>query len=290
MQIFRSALLPDHPPTAARSTWEDGRGPVNASTERPLLNVDPDDQRDVPSYPISSVDNALRLLQLFSRREPVRVSDASSELGVADSTAHRLMQMLRYHGYVRQDTRSKAYLPGPELVRIGLAVVAASDLRSVARPWIEGLVSEIEETVHLVELQGGEILFLDSVETQRSLRIGARTGQRLPADVTASGRVLLAALPPAELDRLLPAELSGKRRASLIDDLPTVRSQGYAWNFGESEPDVHAVAVPIIDGLGVTRGALSVSAPPSRLGDAEVASLARHATEAAKAIGAALPG
>lgn len=254
------------------------------------MNTDPDDQRDAPSYPISSVDNALRLLQLFSRREPVRVSDAARELGVADSTAHRLMQMLRYHAYVQQDTRSKAYLPGPELVRIGLAVVAASDLRSVARPWIERLVAEIEETVHLVELQGAEIIFVDSVETQRSLRIGARTGQRLPAHVTAAGKVLLAALPPAELDRLLPADLSGASRASLSADLEAARAQGYAWNFGESEPDVHAVAVPIVDGLGVTRAALTVSAPPSRLGDAEVAPLARHAAEAAKAIGAALPG
>lgn len=254
------------------------------------MNADPDDQRDAPSYPISSVDNALRLLQLFSRREPVRVSDAARELGVADSTAHRLMQMLRYHDYVRQDNRSKAYLPGPELVRIGLAVVASSDLRSVARTWIERLVSEIEETVHLVELQGADVVFLDSVETQRSLRIGARTGQRLPAHVTAAGKVLLAALSPAEIDRTLPNSLSGARRVDLLDGLPAVREQGYAWNFGESEPDVHAVAVPIVDGLGMTRAALSVSAPPSRLGDAEVASLAQHATEAAKAIGAALPG
>ena len=165
-----------------------------------------DDSRDTPSYPISSVDNALRLLGLFSDRKQVRVADASRELNVANSTAHRLMQMLKYRNYVRQDPDSKAYLPGPELVRIGLAVVAQSDIRAIARPYLEQLVADVGETVHLVELQGDQVIFLDSVESPRILRISSRTGASLPAYATASGKALLASLDDVQLDEVIPRE------------------------------------------------------------------------------------
>jgi DNA-binding IclR family transcriptional regulator len=78
-----------------------------------------------PAYPIASVDNALRLLMLFRDTPRVRLSEASEHLGVAHSTAHRLMAMLAYHGFVRQEPGSRAYLAGPALVEIGLAAVRA---------------------------------------------------------------------------------------------------------------------------------------------------------------------
>ena len=252
---------------------------------------------DKPTYPIESVDNALRLLGMFSTHERVRVSEASRELGVAHSTAHRLMQMLRYHEYVRQDQASKAYLPGPELVRVGLAVVARSDIRLVSRPCLQQLVDEVQESAHLVELQGSDAVFLDSVETSRALRIGSRTGVRLPAYATASGKVLLAALSPEKRRRILPDEplehLTDRTTttiSALERELEEIKAQGYASNFGESEPDVHAVAVPIVDGRGVTRAAITVSAPPSRLGEADVERVAQRATAAAAEVGSALPG
>jgi DNA-binding IclR family transcriptional regulator len=252
---------------------------------------------DKPTYPIESVDNALRLLGMFSTHERVRVSEASRELGVAHSTAHRLMQMLRYHEYVRQDQASKAYLPGPELVRVGLAVVARSDIRSVSRPCLQRLVDEVQESAHLVELQGSDAVFLDSVETSRALRIGSRTGVRLPAYATASGKVLLAALSPDARRRILPDEplehLTDRTTttiSALERELEDIKARGYASNFGESEPDVHAVAVPIVDGRGVTRAAITVSAPPSRLGEADVERVAQRAIAAAAEVGSALPG
>ena len=78
-----------------------------------------------PAYPIESVDNALQLLLLFREQSTLRVADASRTLGVAPSTAHRLISMLQYHGFVQQDPRSKAYRAGTALAQIGLAVVRA---------------------------------------------------------------------------------------------------------------------------------------------------------------------
>src|SRR4029079_13259955 len=87
-----------------------------------------------PLYPIGSVGNALRILLMFRETPDVRVADAAKELGVARSTAHRLLARLQHQGFVVQDATSKAYSTGPVLLGIGLSALAKVDLRSVARP------------------------------------------------------------------------------------------------------------------------------------------------------------
>ena len=79
---------------------------------------------DKPIYPIGSVDSAMRLLLMIGERDRVRIAEAAKELGVARSTAHRLMQMLLYHGFVRQDPESKAYVAGPQADRARAATGA----------------------------------------------------------------------------------------------------------------------------------------------------------------------
>jgi len=88
----------------------------------------------VPLYPIESVDNALRLLLLLAEQPRIRLTDASNYLGVASSTAHRLLAMLQYRGFVRQDSVSKAYVPGSALNTIAAAVNRQIDVRARARP------------------------------------------------------------------------------------------------------------------------------------------------------------
>jgi DNA-binding IclR family transcriptional regulator len=255
-------------------------GTSNRLDQMPPKKTAPDDagatndlagSGDAPNYPIGSVDKTLRLLRLFGEQRSIRIADASREIGVARSTAHRMMQMLQYHGFVRQDSESRAYSAGDELVRIGLSVVRQLDIRAVARPVMEALVNEVQETVHLVERRGDQVFFLDSIESPQNLRAGARTGMSLPAFCTSTGKVFLAELTTEELRALYPnhnfARLTDNthpRRADLEKDLAQIRELGYATNFGESEPDIAAVAVPVRDTHGVVRASLAISAPMSR--------------------------
>lgn len=227
-----------------------------------------------PAYPIESVDNALQLLLLFREQSTLRVADASRTLGVAPSTAHRLISMLQYHGFVTQDPRTKAYRAGTALAEIGLAVVRAMDVREVARPVMEQLSSDLSETVHLAVLDRKEVLFLDSVESQHIVRVGSRVGMRLPAHLTALGKVLLAALPGDRLAELYPDEqLPGGTRASDVKRraffklLKQIARDGHAISVGEIESDVAAIAAPILTGSGQATAALSVAAPVSRFSD-----------------------
>jgi len=82
-----------------------------------------------PSYPISSVDNALKLLRMFGEQPWIRVSTASTELGVVRSTAHRLLAMLQYHGFVEQDRHSDKYQLGPGLLQLGYSYLDLNELR-----------------------------------------------------------------------------------------------------------------------------------------------------------------
>jgi IclR family acetate operon transcriptional repressor len=227
---------------------------------------------DKPSYPIESVDNALRLLLMFREQDSIRVSEAGAAIGVARSTAHRLLAMLQYHGFVAQDEASRAYRAGPALVDVGLSVVRHMDIREQARPYLERLAQDVAETVHLAVLRGQDVVFVDSVETTRAVRVGSRTGASMPAHCTAGGKALLAALTGAQVKELFPqGRIKGltpnsiTTRAELEKELDKIRDDGYAINIGESEPDISALAMAIGDGERGTLGVVSISAPISRL-------------------------
>jgi DNA-binding IclR family transcriptional regulator len=227
-----------------------------------------------PTYPIESVDNALQLLLLFREQSTLRVADASRTLGVAPSTAHRLISMLQYHGFVEQDPRSKVYRAGAALAEIGLAVVRAMDVRAIARPVMERLSSDLNETVHLAVLDRNEVIFLESVESRYIVRVGSRVGMRLPAHMTALGKVLLALLPDDRLAELYPEEplprgarASVVKRKALFKSLKQIARDGYAVSVGEIESDVAAVAAPIRTPSGQVTAAMSVAVPVSRFSD-----------------------
>jgi DNA-binding IclR family transcriptional regulator len=227
-----------------------------------------------PAYPIESVDNALQLLLLFREQSTLRVADASRTLGVAPSTAHRLISMLQYHGFVEQDPRSKAYRAGAALAEIGLAVVRAMDVRTIARPIMERLNSELGETIHLAVLDRNEVIFLDSVESRYIVRVGSRVGMRLPAHMTALGKTLLSSLPEDRLAVLYPEDrLPGEARASVVNRralfkaLKQIARDGYAVSVGEIESDVAAVAAPILTRSHHAAAAMSVAVPVSRFTD-----------------------
>lgn len=248
-----------------------------------------------PTYPIESVDNALKLLHMLRDRSHLRVSEASSAIGVARSTAHRLLAMLRHHGFVRQDPLSRAYVAGPAFLDFGLASLRDRDIRAEARPFLETLSRETGETVHLITLQGRDVLFLDCVESARTVRVGNRTGLVLPAHCTSAGKALLAALPPERLKALYPKDgLHGltrrsiRTRARLERELRLVRERGYATNFGETEEDIGSVGVLIQDRQRIARAALSVAAPTSRLTAKTIATMAKAALRTAAAIGETL--
>lgn len=229
-------------------------------------------ERKAPAYPITSVDNALKLLLSFGSQETIRVSSASKQLGVAQSTASRLLAMLEYHGLASKDPASGEYVPGPNLLGLALSVVGQLDLWQQAHSSVEALRDELNETVHVGVLHGTDIVYIGGIESTRSLRVGLRVGLALPAHATSGGKVLLAELPRERLRAGFPQQLPRQTEATLAtrdeleQRLERVREDGYAVSHAENEPDVSSLAVPLRAAGGEAVAALVVTAPTSRAG------------------------
>jgi DNA-binding IclR family transcriptional regulator len=226
--------------------------------------------KNKPPYAIESVDNALRILQTLRDTGQVRVSDVAAELGIARSTAHRLLAMLVYRDFAVQ-AEDRSYRPGPAIAAQPLRGEPAQRLRQVMRPHMEALCDQVAETINLVVRLGTQTRFLHTVESAQVLRVGDRQGTILPAWKTSGGKALLAELPDAQLTALLrgasgrpPEGMTAAERRSLVNQLRLVRDQGYAENIEESESGVCAIGLCLRDRAGDPVAALSVSAPSVR--------------------------
>lgn len=253
------------------------------------MRNDPVDRTREPGT-LESVTKALQLLLLLRERAELRVTDVGRELGVAPSTAHRLLATLAHSGFVRRDARTRAYVPGSVLVEIALASSGHHDLRVNARPHMTRLSAHLHETIHLCVLEGSDVRLIDGVESDQPVRVSIRTGALLPAHSSAAGKVLLADLAAHNLRALYPHGLQAVTGATITDmralehQLETVRATGFATNMGENEEGLHSAAVPIHTRSDTVCAALVAALPASRLGPREVPGLVRELSASAAAI------
>lgn len=226
--------------------------------------------RDAPAYFLRSVDNALQLAQMLRDEGELRVADAAQRLGVAPSTAHRILGMLLYRGFAVQDG-ARRYLPGPALGARVLRVNQSRRLRESAEPHLVQLRDGLGESTNLVVRAGSSVRFLLTVESRKALRVGDRQGAILPARRASGGKAILACLEPAQVARLYAepdivstAPLTLVELHELAAELQRVRARGYAVNASETEQGVCAVGVALRTDQGTPIGAISVAAPENR--------------------------
>ncbi|MBC7325270.1 MAG: IclR family transcriptional regulator [Moorella sp. (in: Bacteria)] len=222
---------------------------------------------------IRSVAKALMILDLLaSHQGEMSLGEIARELDLPKSTLHGLLSTMRDFGYLEQSPFDGRYRLGVRLFEIGNIVANNWDVRKVAAPHIQKLVEAMEETVHLVVLDKGEVLYIDKRESRQSLRIVSQVGMRLPAHCTGVGKVLLAYLPPAEVRRIIAARgLTRYTRNTITDprrlemELERIRAAGYAVDNEEIMDSLRCVAAPIRDHNGKVCAAVSISGPVARL-------------------------
>jgi len=227
------------------------------------------EMRTRPSYAISSVDHALHIATMLQLEGRLTVSEAAQRLGIARSTAHRLLTMLVYRDFAVQD-ESRVYHAGPVLELAAHSPSEASRLRTIALPHLHHVVDVLDESANLIARTGDTARFIASVECGQSLRVGNREGMVFPAHQVTGGLVLLADLPDEQLGALYAeerfAERPGERPdlADLRDDLAHIRRQGFAVNEGRSERGVVAIGRPVRRADGSAAAGISISMPSVR--------------------------
>ena len=241
-----------------------------------------------PRYPIDSVDKALKLLLLFSEQPRIRLTDVSQHLEVASSTAHRLLAMLQYRGFVQQDA-TRAYEPGPVLRRLGTAGVQQADLAGVARPVLERLHAQLDGATTLGRLDGPHVLYVEQV---RSRRVAPLPDGSIPAHCTSLGKMMLSQLEPDELRALYPHErldqLTSRSigsRSVLEEELRLARRRGFAVSDEELVLGVTSIGVAL-PGLGGVRYGMSAALPARRMTPSTRSGTVRALTGAAAELSA----
>jgi DNA-binding IclR family transcriptional regulator len=249
---------------------------------------------------VQSLVRAFGILSLFKgdNSDALGLSDISRKSGLSKGTAHRLMTTLIEIGLLEQDHESRRYRPGIETLALAQAWLSRFEPRRAALPHMERLASETGESVFLGVLasDGSEVIYIEKVESRRTLKTDIQIGSRLPAHCTSIGKAILAFMPPervleifstSEMVRLTQNTLT--RVSQLIEQLQAVRAQGFAVNVEESTPGVCAVASPIYSYNDHVEAAINVSVPSARIDpDLLYGQLAQQVVTCASEISAAL--
>ncbi|MET0338544.1 MAG: IclR family transcriptional regulator [Caulobacter sp.] len=215
-----------------------------------------------------SVARAFSILEAVARAPtPVRLSDVAHDLALQKSTVHRILRTLSALGYVEQEPVTDRYRPTLKAWEVGMGAVTLHPVRRAAAPFLPELQAATGETVSLTVLSGDDVLYLDKIVSPRPMRFSTGPGSRVPAPLAAGGQAILAHEPQAAaIVERVAARLLNRRDfdpAAFLRELEAVRGRGYA--LSHPEPDVVAIAAPIMGRDGRAAGALTVSGPASRL-------------------------
>lgn len=243
--------------------------------------------RESKSAPIRVVTRVLKILEALDRAPTgIDLKGVAQVTGINKSTAYRILAHLESEGYLFRGSRG-AYFIGPKLSRLASANNQHSILREVSRPILQELWKATGETVNLAVPDGGEVLYLDVIESPHAFRLVSHAGMRRPIDRTSLGKAVLAHLPEGEREKLL-AGLPRPHQARLRKELLKVLQRGYAADDEETTPGARCVGAAIVDVSGKVAGAISVSGPTARVGRSHARELGKEVAAAARAISSRL--
>jgi DNA-binding IclR family transcriptional regulator len=221
---------------------------------------------------IQSVARSLGILNCFERSDELQISEISAMVGIQKTTAHHLLATLREFQYIKQNPGTKGYSLGIQMFKLGYAYFNQLNLVKIARPHLVRLGKSTRETIHLAELAGTEVLYLDKIEGPMSITTRSRIGDTKPAYCTGLGKILLAFQGQERLEDILATLVLKRqtpntivRKSVLLDKLQGYRSAGYAIDDEEIEIGLFCIAAPIHDISGQLIAAISLSMPKYRI-------------------------
>ena len=222
---------------------------------------------------LRTVTNALRVMEaLADAEDSIAVTEVAQRLGLAPSTAHRILATLAAEGMAVRVPSLRRYRAGPGLAR--LARRSLQDkvrLVDAGRPALGRMAAESGETSQLTVLDGWDTVAIDHVDSMQPVIVHHPAGSRVPAHATAVGQAILAHLPEVAA-RIAREGLVAHTPRTIVDEatflaeLATIRHRGYAINVGQLHPETAGVAAAIVDASGVVVGSIGISGPRRRIG------------------------
>jgi IclR family pca regulon transcriptional regulator len=220
---------------------------------------------DSPDF-IEAIARGLDVIRVFRAGQPaMSLAAVAAASDLPRPTARRILLTLEQLGYVRQ-VEASGYELTPRVLDLGMSYVLSRGLWEIARPHMEALVARTRESTSIAQLDGSDIVYVARVAVPKIVTLSVTIGTRFPAMPTSLGKVLLAALPLAEAERVLaepsrsgitpPWRPDAAQRAVALRE---VRARGWALTDEQLAPGIRSVAVPRRDGDGTVIAALNVN-------------------------------
>ena len=258
-------------------------------------------QRGAARAKVPAADQTLAILaHLAAQRGPVPAATIAHALGLPRSTVYHLLAVMQERGFVVHLPEERRYGLGVAAFELSSGFSRQQPLSRLGRPLVAALVDRVGESGHLAVLHGRDVLYLVEERAPRRPSLVTDVGVRLPAHLTATGRAMLAALPPAQLRALYPDRAAFTTREASADApewtygrlksvLAPVRERGWAGEHGEVTPGLASVGAVVLDHLGWPAAAIAVTYPdasPDGLLDDIVPAVREAAATLSRRIGA----
>ncbi|WP_409290266.1 IclR family transcriptional regulator [Peribacillus sp. SCS-37] len=224
---------------------------------------------------VKSVSRALDIITLVSlKKGGLGVTEIANQIDINKSSVYRILSTLVQYGYIEQDSETGRYKLGYKFLEISSKLLESIDLRAEARPYLQELENLTNEVIHLVVYDQGEVVYIEKLEGNETLRMHSKVGKRAPMHCTSVGKAILAYLPSNVVIDILDRKgmpmhtdktITNKDR--FLQELIEVKKRGYALDLEENEYGITCIAVPIFDHLGKVIAAVSISGPTLRMAD-----------------------
>ena len=222
-------------------------------------------RRDSSPDFIEALARGLDVIRAFRPHQPVMsLTAVAGAAGLPRPTARRVLLTLEQLGYVRAAERG--FELTPRVLEFGMSYVLSRNLWEVARPHMERLVAQTHESSSIAQLDGSDIVYVARVAVPKIVALAVTIGTRFPAMQTSLGKVLLAAMPPEDAERVLAEPSRSGITPRLLPTaeeraatLRQVRARGWALTDGELAPAIRSAAAPLRDGDGQVIASLNVN-------------------------------
>ncbi|MEY3356869.1 MAG: hypothetical protein RL132_300 [Pseudomonadota bacterium] len=259
-----------------------------------------------PDASISRIDGDTPNLRLFAlleiiakRDSPFTLQAIVDETGLPKPTVHRMLQQLENAEILQRDGNGRHYSTGQRLIRLAENVLLNGTTQGARHAVLRKLVDEIGESCNLTAFSGNEVLYLDRVETAAPLRFYLHPGSRVPSHCSATGKLFLSQMSPAQRRRLLAAVPLEKFTTNTLtnfdqleQELERVKQQGFAFDEEEFLPGLLCLGILIPSPSGASNMGLAIQAPMMRFSKERALSALpalRRAAEAISKINSDLP-
>jgi DNA-binding IclR family transcriptional regulator len=236
----------------------------------------------------SSLENSLRLLNLFSMDEPeFTLSELAEKFGVGYSTMHRLTTTLMHEGFLARDLATKKFRLGASILAAEKTIQSYYDICQISPPVLKKLVQNTGESAHLSILKDHKVVYLQKIESPNYAHLLSHEGKSNPVHATSTGQVLLAYQKQSVIENVIVGGLlpytsqTITNPQKLLELLVKVRSQGYAYGKDEFHLKYSSIAAPVKSPSGKVDYAVSVAGPSSRITPHRVQELSKAVKEAA---------